>query len=64
MGSNSHDERANGLTEGEKKFINMNRDRGGGLVVRSDTRHKSEWQEIARKEGRCLICAAKGHSWR
>jgi hypothetical protein len=34
MGSNSHGtERTIGLTEGERKFINMNHDRGGGLVT-------------------------------
>jgi hypothetical protein len=61
--SDSHGERSVGLTDGEKKFLKSNCERGGGLVIRKDTRMKSEWQGMARKEGRCIICAAKGHTF-
>jgi hypothetical protein len=39
--SRSHDERR-GLTDGEKKFIKSNCERGGRLVVRKETRRKPE----------------------
>ena len=42
----------------------MNITRGGGLIVRKETRFKSAWQEWARKEGVCSKCCMKGHIWK
>jgi Retroviral aspartyl protease len=52
------------LGESEKRFLKMNIERGGGLIVRRETQFKSAWREWARKEGVCSKCCTKGHIWK
>jgi hypothetical protein len=49
------------LTDGERKFLELNVQKGGGRYIRESVQRKEEWVRRARAEGLCIKCAGKGH---
>jgi hypothetical protein len=49
------------LTDGERRFLDQNIARGGGIVVRPEVQKKSAWRKEARDLHLCINCAGPGH---
>jgi len=60
-GSSSIQHNTTPLTDGEKKFLDNNIKRGGGILLRESVQNNAEWIQQARKEWLCIKCASKGH---
>ena len=49
------------LTEGQRKFIDQNIAKGGGIVISDTVQNKSAWIREARQRNLCINCAGSGH---
>jgi hypothetical protein len=49
------------LSFGEKKFLESNIQKGGGVPVKENVQRKSEWINWAKREKVCIKCCGKGH---
>jgi hypothetical protein len=49
------------LTEGQRKFLDQNIGKGGGIIVSDAVQNKSEWIKEARQRSLCIKCAGAGH---
>ena len=49
------------LTDGEKRFLENNIKKGGGILLRESVQNNTEWIQRARNQGLCIKCAGKGH---
>lgn len=49
------------LSDGEKRFLENNIKKGGGILLRESVQNNTEWIQRARTQGLCIKCAGKGH---
>ena len=49
------------LTEGQRKFIDQNIAKGGGIVISDMVQNKSAWVKEARQRNLCINCVGPGH---
>ena len=49
------------LTEGQRKFLDQNITKGGGIIVSDAVQNKSAWIKEARQRDLCIRCAGPGH---
>jgi hypothetical protein len=51
----------NPLTEGQRKFLDQNIAKGGGIVISDLVQNKLAWVKEARQRNLCINCAGSGH---
>jgi hypothetical protein len=49
------------LTDGERRFLDTNISKGGGMFIRDAVQNKVAWIKEARERKLCIQCAASGH---
>jgi hypothetical protein len=49
------------LTDGERRFLDQNIARGGGIVIKKEVQNKSAWVKEAKERKLCIKCAGFGH---
>jgi hypothetical protein len=49
------------LTDGERRFLDQNIAKGGGIIVSDAVQNKSAWLKEARERNLCIKCAGTGH---
>jgi hypothetical protein len=49
------------LTDGQRKFLDQNITRGGGIVLSDAVQNKTAWIQQARQQNLCINCAGSGH---
>src|SRR6202035_2236522 len=49
------------LTDGQRKFLDQNIGKGGGIIVSDAVQNKSEWVKEAFQKSLCIKCAGAGH---
>ena len=49
------------LTDGQRRFLDQNIARGGGIVLSDAVQNKTVWIKEARQQNLCINCAGSGH---
>jgi hypothetical protein len=49
------------LTDGQRKFLDQNIIKGGGIIVSDAVQNKADWIKEARQRNLCIKCAGSGH---
>jgi hypothetical protein len=49
------------LTDGERRFLDQNIARGGGIVLKEEVQNKSAWVKEAKDRKLCIRCSGPGH---
>lgn len=49
------------LTDGQRRFLDQNIARGGGIVLSEALQNKTAWIKEARQQNLCINCAGSGH---
>jgi hypothetical protein len=49
------------LTDGQRKFLDQNIIKGGGIIVSDAVQDKTDWIKEARQRNLCIRCAGAGH---
>ena len=49
------------LTDGQRRFLDQNIARGGGIVLSDAVQNKTVWIKEARQQNLCINCAGSSH---